>query len=66
MPRHTESATRSEALTRPVPCLCSIVCWFIQDAAKVVCYRFLKKYNIFDINGTKSKKAATAALEARL
>ena len=42
------------------------MCWFIQDAAKVVCYRFLKKYNIFDINGTKSKKAATAALEARL
>lgn len=42
--------------------LCSIICWFIQDAAKVGTYALLKKFNIFDINGTK----AAAKMRARL
>lgn len=27
-----------------------ILCWFIQDAAKVGTYRLLRKYNVFQIN----------------
>jgi H+-transporting ATPase len=27
-----------------------LVWWFIQDAAKVMCYKLVEKYNIFDAN----------------
>ncbi len=27
-----------------------VICWFIQDLAKVGAYRLMKKYNMFNIN----------------
>ncbi|TFJ85011.1 hypothetical protein NSK_003435 [Nannochloropsis salina CCMP1776] len=35
-----------------------LLCWFIQDAAKVGVYAFLKKYNIFGINDIVAMKKA--------
>jgi len=37
-----------------------ILCWFVQDAAKVATYKILRKYNLFGINDIVKSKLMDA------
>ena len=45
--------------------LAGIICWLIQDAAKVATYWFLRKYNIFGINDVPGIKASEMGKPSR-
>ena len=45
--------------------LWSLIWWFIEDAAKVLCRWYVHKYNIFDVNDTGVLVLGASALEVQ-
>ena len=42
-----------------------ILFWFVQDAAKVLTYKFMARYNLFDINQTETKDKAAQRIRLK-